>query len=158
MTGTHLQPASFRSLREQGFTLIEMLVVMTVLAIMLAVGVPSFRNFVAGQKVKTASYDLMTALVLARSEAIKRNTDVTVAPDTANVWIGGWTVKAGATTLVQQQSLSGVTVTKAPTSVVYKSNGRPTAGSNFEVSGSNSVKCVKVDLTGIPSSQTAACP
>lgn len=158
MTWTHSHPAGLASVRDQGFTLIEMLVVMTVLAIMLAVGVPSFRNFIAGQKVKTASYDLMAALVLARSEAIKRNTDVTVAPDTANVWAGGWTVKAVATTLVQQQSLSGVTVTKAPASVVYRSNGRPMTGSNFEVSGTNSVKCVKVDLTGIPSSQTVACP
>lgn len=136
------------------------MVVMTVLAIMMAVGVPSFKSFVAGQKVKTASNDLMMALVLARSEAIKRNTDVTIAPDTADVWIGGWTVKAGTITVVQQQALSGVTITKAPSTITYKSNGRPDAGSNlyFEVTGNPSVKCVRVDLTGIPSNQSVACP
>lgn len=153
---THLYPVC----RNRGFTLIEMLVVMTVLAIMMAVGVPSFRSFVAGQKVKTASYDLMTTLVMARSEAIKRNTDVTIAPETADVWVSGWTVKAGTITVVQQQALPGVTITKAPSNITYKSNGRPDTGSNlyFEVATSSSVKCVKVDLTGIPSNQAVACP
>jgi len=145
---------------QRGFTLIEMMVTVTIIAVMLGVGVPSFRNFIAGQKVKSASHDLMTALVLARSEAIKRNADVTVAPVTADTWVSGWTVKAApsATTVHEQQALSGVTVTQAPSTVVYKANGRPTVASKFEVAGASATKCVKVDLTGIPSSQSGACP
>lgn len=154
----HRAPAD----RDHGFTMIEMLVTLTVIGIMMGIGVPSFRSFVAGQQIKTASYDLMTSLVMARSEAIKRNTDVIIAPDTANAWAGGWTVKYGATTVVQQPALSGVTITKGPASVTYKSTGRPTASSNFEVAGATSsnpsIRCVKVDLTGIPTTQTAACP
>lgn len=144
-----------------GFTLVEMLVTLTVLGVLMGVAVPSFRSFVAGQKIKTASHDLMTAMVIARSEAIKRNADVTVAPYTANTWESGWTVKVApsATTVHQQQEMTGVTITKGPANVVYKGNGRPTAPSNFEVAGSTSaVKCVKVDLTGIPSTQPVACP
>lgn len=144
----------------RGFTLIEMLVTMTIIALMLGIGVPSFQSFVAGQKVKTASHDLMTALVLARSEAIKRNADVTVAPLTADTWVSGWTVTAApsATMILQQQALSGVTITLAPSTIVYKANGRPTVSSKFEVAGSSATKCVKIDLTGIPSSQSGACP
>lgn len=144
-----------------GFTLIEMLVTLTVLGVLMGVAVPSFRTFVAGQKVKTASHDLMTALVIARSEAIKRNANVTVAPYTAGSWVSGWTVKAApsAITVHQQQELTGVTITKGPADVVYQPNGRPTTGSNFEVAGPTSaIKCVKVDLTGIPSTQPVACP
>lgn len=151
---------------QDGFTLIELMVTLTVLAVLMGVGVPSFNNFVAGQKVKTASYDLTAALVMARSEAVKRNTDVTVAPVTANTWDSGWTVKAGATTIQQQQALTGATVTKAasaaavPASFVYAASGRLTAGATqyLQINGSSVVKCLKVDLTGIPSTQSVACP
>ena len=143
---------------QRGFTMIELMVTVTIIAIMLGIGVPSFRDFVAGQKVKSASHDLRTALVLARSEAIKRNAEVTVAPIVADSWVSGWTVKAAATTLHQQQAPSGVTFSQTPSGVIYKANGRPAAASKFQVAGTSTTKCVKVDLTGIPSSQSGACP
>lgn len=144
----------------RGFTLIELMVTLTVLAILMGVGVPSFRNFVAGQKVKTVSHDLMSALVIARSEAIKRNASVTLAPVTADTWVSGWTVTAApsATTVHQQQAVSGVTITLAPSTVVFGANGRPAATSKFQVAATSTTKCVRVDLTGIPSSQTGTCP
>lgn len=144
----------------RGFTLIELMVTLTVLAILMGVGVPSFRNFVAGQKVKTVSQDLMSALVIARSEAIKRNATVTLAPVTADTWVSGWTVTAApsATTVHQQQAVAGVTITLAPSTVVFAANGRPGATSKFQVTGTTTTKCVRVDLTGIPSSQTGTCP
>jgi type IV fimbrial biogenesis protein FimT len=143
---------------QRGFTLIELMVTLTILAIMLGVGVPSFRNFIAGQKVKSASHDLMTALVIARSEAIKRNASVTLAPVTADTWVSGWNVTAPpSTTVHQQQALSGVTITLAPSTVVFAPNGRPAETSKFQVTGTSTTKCVRVDLTGIPSSQMGAC-
>jgi type IV fimbrial biogenesis protein FimT len=154
-----MNPHSCRPNRQRGFTLIELMVTLTVLGILLGVGVPSFKNFIQNQKVKTAAYDINTAIMIARSEAVKRNTDVTIAPDTADTWTAGWTVKAGATTIVQQQALvAGLAVTKGPSTIVFKSTGRPTAGSNFDGPFGTSVKCVKVDASGIPSTQTAACP
>lgn len=149
----------YRALRTQrGFTLIELLVTMTVLAIFMAIAAPSFTSFVAGQKVKAASNDLTTALILARSEAIKRNADIVIAPVVANSWASGWNVTAGATTLLQQQALPGVTLTKTPSTITYKASGRPTATSRFEIAGASTVKCLNVDTSGIPSTKTAACP
>lgn len=155
----------------RGFTLIELLVTIAILAIMLAVGVPSFQSFVSGQKVKTASYDLTIAMVQARSEAIKRNASVTVAPVTANDWVSGWTVKVGATTLLEQEALTGLTVTKAaaataiPATFNYGAAGRltnPSADNDgvqyLQVTGGTSVRCVRIDATGVPSSTGAACP
>ncbi len=145
----------------RGFTLIEMLVTLTVLAILMGVGVPSFRSFIAGQRVKTVSYDLMTALMQARSEAVKRNTSVTIAPVVAGNWVSGWTLKDSAATpntLLSQQAVEGVTITKGPATVVYQASGRPTSSSNFEVAGTTGIKCVKVDSSGIPSTQGVACP
>src|SRR5579859_7733188 len=60
----------------QGFTLIELLVTLTVLAVLLTVAVRSYQSFVVTQRIKGASYDLMTALIFARSEATKRNASV----------------------------------------------------------------------------------
>ena len=143
---------------ERGFTLIELMVTVSVLAILLAVAAPSFSSFVAGQKVKSASNDLTTALILARSEAIKRNADIVIAPVTADSWASGWSVTAAGTTLLQQQALFGVSLTKTPSTITYRSSGRPTATSSFEIAGASTVRCLSVDTSGIPSTKKAACP
>ena len=39
----------------RGFTLIELMIVVTLLAVMLGIAAPSFRDFMAGQRVKTAA-------------------------------------------------------------------------------------------------------
>ena len=151
----------------RGFTLIELMVTLTVAAIMLGVGIPSFKSFIASQKVKSAAYDLTTSLMIARSEALKRNASVTVAPDTADTWTAGWTVKVGTTTLQQQSTMSGVTITKAasaasiPSTFVYGGSGRLTSAASaqyLQINGTSLIKCVKIDSTGIPTTQTVACP
>lgn len=151
----------------RGFTMIELLVTMTLIGVMLGIGVPSFRSFVAGQQVKSATYELMTALMLARSEAVKRNKSVTVTPQAAGAWAGGWKVKDGATALFEQQVLAGVTITPkdpaspatatAVASVDFGATGRPAAKAYFEVVGSSATKCVKLDPSGIPSSSQGVC-
>lgn len=153
--------------RIRGFTLIELVVTLTVLGIMMAIGIPSFKNFVAGQKVKTATYDLMASLLLARSEAVKRNTNVVLTPGSATAWGGGWTVGAGTVTLLQQQAADGVTITPkdpaSPSTAVslgtlsFAASGRPAAKAYFEVTGVSATKCVKVDPSGIPSSIQGVC-
>lgn len=142
----------------RGFTLIELMVTVSVLAIVLAVAAPSFSEFVAGQKVKTAANDLTTALILARSEAIKRNADIVVAPVTADTWASGWNVTAAGTTLLQQQALPSVSLTKTPSTITYQASGRPTATSRFEIAGASTIRCLSVDTSGIPSTKKAACP
>lgn len=152
---------------ERGFTLIELMVTLSVLAIMLGIGVPSFRNFIAAQKVKTAAYELVSSMMLARSEAVKRNSAVLVTPGAAAAWAGGWSVSAGATTLQQQQAVDGVTITPkdpanpattlALANMSFAASGRLAAKAYFEIAGTAATKCVKVDLSGIPSSVAGSC-
>ncbi|MFZ3221455.1 MAG: GspH/FimT family pseudopilin [Rhodoferax sp.] len=157
-------PHSFCPMRhsQRGFTLIELMVVVVMVAILLSVGLPSFSNFIVGQRVKTAAFDLASTLLLARSEAIKRNADVTVAPKVAaDGWVGGWTVAVGTTTLSEQAAYGGITITNPsiPASVVYQgASGRPAAGKTmFTLSGGHSSRCVTVDLSGMTSTKTGAC-
>ena len=62
----------------EGVTLIELLVVIAVVATVLSVGIPAFTAFVANSRMAAAVNEVVAALQLARSEAIKRRAVVTV--------------------------------------------------------------------------------
>jgi len=82
-----------------GVTLIELMVGIAVLSILLLVGVPSFRTMAAANRLTTSTNDVVSAMALARSEAIRRGLRVTVcksangaACTTAGAWEQGWIV------------------------------------------------------------------
>ena len=105
-------------MRLRGFTLVEMLVVMAISAILIAAAVPSFQSLIASTRASSASGTLLSNLEFARSEAIRRNQNVTVcrttdanAPEATlacsdvaavgfdgNDWASGWIVFAKAGT------------------------------------------------------------
>ena len=143
--------------RAHGFTLVELLVTLTVAAILLAVGVPSFKNFIASQRVKSATTELVSAMLIARSEAVKRRGTVTVAPVSGSAWANGWVVTSGTIQLHAQEAISGIEVTGSAASIDFKQDGRPSSTATFDVVGTKTRACVKVDLTGIPSSTSKAC-
>ena len=153
-----------RPMAQRGFTLIELLVVMTLLAVMLGLGVPSFRNFIASQRVKSAAYELSTSMLLARSEAIKRNTSVTITPVTAGDWTSGWSVvyTAGGTTTALQNanSTAGVAVTGAPATISFGPTGRSTATSvsYWQFANATTTRCIRLDTAGVASTTSTACP
>ena len=64
-------PFQFRSLAK-GFTLVELMVTISVLAVLMAVGIPSFQGVIASSRVTTATNDFMATLAQARSNAIRR--------------------------------------------------------------------------------------
>lgn len=78
--------------RDTGFTLPELLIVFSIAAILLAAGVPSFRTYLYRQQVATAANHFLSALNLARSEAIRRASRVDVAPRDGRRWENGWVV------------------------------------------------------------------
>ena len=67
-----------RSARAGGFTLIELMISITVMAILLVVVAPSLAGFVRSSKVRSAQSELVSSLRLARSEATKRGISVGV--------------------------------------------------------------------------------
>lgn len=84
---------------QQGVTLIELLVAMSILTILLAVGVPSFSQFTANSRLEGYANTLFSHMSLARSEAVKRNTRVVVCKSSDNStcansgdWSQGWIV------------------------------------------------------------------
>lgn len=65
-------PRPFASLRGHGFTLVELLIVVAVLAVVLTLAAPSFRDMIEMQRLRGTSAQLTTDIQFARSEAVSR--------------------------------------------------------------------------------------
>ena len=132
---------------QRGLTLFELLIGVVVLAILLSAGVPSFQSTVANNRLTAQANDLVTALNLARSEAVKRGQPVSVCASSdqatcsgATAWTAGWIAftdvsgSAGAvntpgdTVLQAWQALSGPAALSSTVAYVqYQPTGRSVA-------------------------------
>jgi len=68
--------------RQTGFTLIELMITIVLVAILLGIGIPSFAEFIRNSRITSKANDLLTAMHLARTESIKRRAPVTVCGTT----------------------------------------------------------------------------
>lgn len=77
-----------------GFTLLELMITIAIAGILLGVAIPSFTSIISSNRLTTYANDLVTALNLARSEAVKRGTQVTIRriSTTSAQWESGWDV------------------------------------------------------------------
>lgn len=78
-------------MRCRGFTLLEMMVAVAVLAILLAVGLPAFGGLVDNQRLDSSADALLRSVQYARGEAARRNHYVTMVP-LDDHWHSGWVV------------------------------------------------------------------
>ena len=79
--------------RRAGFTLIELMVTLSVAAILIAIAIPNIRNFLSNNRLSSGVNDLLHSIQVARTEAIKRQL---LAPG-AGVVVCGTTDPAAAT-------------------------------------------------------------
>jgi type IV fimbrial biogenesis protein FimT len=137
-----------------GFTLVELLVTIVVAAILLAVAVPSFRDYQASQQVRSTTADLVSAINLARSEAVKRMASTSVSPASGG-WVNGWSVMSGVTVVRSYPATNGVTISGPGAALSYNRYGRA-ATATFTVAPSSSAsvspRCVWVSISGQPKS------
>lgn len=154
-----------RSSPHLGFTLIELMVTIAVLAILVAMAAPSFRSILEAQRMRAAAFDLMADLTLARSEALKRGqilAPVTLTPVSGN-WAAGWNITAGAEIIGTKNAVgSGVTI-NGPASVTFDRNGRVSSAlavTRFAMVNSNATRrrCISLDPSGRPKSYATECP
>jgi type IV fimbrial biogenesis protein FimT len=158
----------------KGFTLVELMITIAIAAIFASLAAPGFRQLIASQRIRTASFDFVSALGYARSEAVKRNTTVTLRAGASadGAWNTGWRVVDPSNTAVILRSWnagSNLALTEKAsnqTTVQFGLDGRMPAGSTqpkLQIEPSSAIsgvtaRCVQVDLTGRPSSSTVACP
>ena len=89
MKGAARQMGSTRSM---GFTLIELMITIVVLAIILVIATPSFVRQLDAQAIDGGCQELAKSISLARIEGIRRSRAVSVAPACGSTWTQGWNV------------------------------------------------------------------
>jgi type IV fimbrial biogenesis protein FimT len=172
--------------KEQGVTLIELLVTLVVLSILLTIAVPGFQNFMRSNRLTSVANEMASALNLARSEAIRRGKTVTVCKSNANAasptcdgtnWTDGWLVFVGTSGAgdavsanhikVGQINATGVQISTGTTSfdsgVSFSANGASNASDTFSISitcngdDQNRKREVDVGNTGRVSVKSVSC-
>lgn len=131
------------NIRQTGFTTMELLTTVVLVGVLMAMAIPSFNRMVANNRIISQTNDLVGALTFARSEAIRRNTPLTLcraiasnsaacATDNASWehWIlitpGGDVLRQGSfNTFGDSQQ---VTSTLAGESIVFSPNGLARSG------------------------------
>lgn len=163
--------------RQQAFTLLELLISIAIGSILLSVAVPSYTTFVQNSRQVSTANELLGSLHVARDLAITRNVRITVCPSStgsaceAVAWSEGWIVFAdpddsrtlggGETVERSVTELPGVSITTSDfgSYVVYRPNGRAMVDTVAENSGELTIcddrggehaRVVAIDFSGRP--------
>ncbi|QEA13726.1 GspH/FimT family pseudopilin [Comamonas flocculans] len=98
---------------QSGFTVIELLVTVAILAVLAALAAPSFNPIIERWRVRGAAEDLQSTIYYARSEAIKRGGGIVI--DATGGWSQGWKVglTSGGAPLREFEALRRVSATQS---------------------------------------------
>jgi type IV fimbrial biogenesis protein FimT len=169
-----------------GFTMIELMITLSIVAILVGLAAPSLRETIMNIRITGQTNDLMSDLAFARSEAAKRNVPVVVCPSadgetcSAGAWNQGWLVYPDTNVsgtkqanddekaLKNRRALEGpntLTLTCAPSadSVTYRPTG--TTGSPSAIftlcdtrTTVNAGRTIAINATGRAISARVTCP
>ncbi|PJI47207.1 MAG: prepilin-type cleavage/methylation domain-containing protein [Pseudomonas sp.] len=113
-----------------GFTLLELMVTLAVLAILVGIAVPSLSDATLASKLKASANDLVAGVAMGRSEAIKRNavTSMCVSSDGSSCgsggWDQGWIIISGSTVLDKHPAApTGFKVSSSVTKIDFQPTG-----------------------------------
>lgn len=119
--------------RLQGLSLIEMMVVVAIVAILAATGIPSFNEWIQNTQIRTAAESIASGMQSARAEAIRRSTPIEFTL-TGNGGVGetGWQIVERNTGAILQAAPAGegsrnatlVTIPADARTVTFSSLGR----------------------------------
>lgn len=157
---------------QRGFTLLELLITIVVLGLVLGIAVPGFRDLVLNNRQASAVNELVTALQLARSEAITRNvaapTAISVCASNngtgcSGTWADGWIVftdadgdgalEAGDLVLRSVDAPASIAIAGPGGAVRYRRDGRSPDATDFvfcDTRGASRARVVQLGISGRP--------
>jgi len=122
-----------------GFTLIELMVTIAVLAIFVGIALPAFNALIEGNRVRSAADEFHALLVAARNDAVTRRTAISVTLS-GSTW---------STDDRQVNIPDSVEVTPSETTITFNANGTATPSTTtFEDSGSRTSYTIETKQPG----------
>jgi len=145
----------------QGFTIVELMVALSIAAILLSIAVPSYSGSQLNSQLRASANDLIGSINLARSEAIKGGATVTLcasenAETCGGTWKQGWIVLRGDEVLHSVSAMPAafqLTESFGNATLLFRSTGIDATPANFTLcrarpkAGSHE-RIVTIDATG----------
>jgi len=135
----------------RGFSLIEIAVTLSVLALLMSLGLPMFTTWINNTKIRTGAEGILNGVQLARAEAVRQNLNIQFILGSG----GAWTVQPQGGTPIQQrpanEGSSATTITVTPsgaTQITFNGLGRVIANAD----ASNSITSITVGSSVLASS------
>ncbi|TCT22891.1 type IV fimbrial biogenesis protein FimT [Thiobaca trueperi] len=159
-----------------GVTLVELVITLSIAAILMTIAVPSFQDLMRTNRTATQVNEFLTALNLARSEAVKRGASVSVCSSTnstacrtANTtnWADGWILYVTGSSPLEilrvWPALSGTaTFTASTGQVTFRGTGQAAAAITFTYTptgcSGDQRRTIAVSAVGRATSSKATCP
>lgn len=130
----------------KGFTLLELMVTLTIAGVLMSYAIPSYYEFGLRQKVSNEANGLLGDLMYARSTAIKQGQSVSVNSISGNVdWEQGWTINfVTGNVLLRQKDLISRSVTLVGTgaSIVFNNFGAASTANSITIAHADVSKSV----------------
>ena len=167
----------------RGFTLIELMVSLSVIAILMVLAAPSWRDQTAQNRLVANTNKLVGALAFTRSEAVKQGLQTTLCSSddlsnaspscTSSAWQDGWLIwtdldddgsldSPGEIVRMSEATQGGITITPSNTLLAFNSTGFTTTPGTFKLCDSrvgNTGRQLRVLISGSTSLITnVACP
>lgn len=154
--------------KRSGFTLVELMITLAVVAIVVTVAVPAWSDFVSRNRLATANNTLVTALNVARSEAARENGNVSICPSTdqssctgTDDWTVGWVVytgngqPSGGTIIQLWEPLADDIALDGPSSALtFAGDGSLDSSATFDLQASSCTGQEHRDITVLASGQS----
>ncbi|WP_328985014.1 GspH/FimT family pseudopilin [Thiorhodovibrio winogradskyi] len=152
----HIFPSS-----QRGTTLLELLVTISIAAILMGVAVPSFQGMMRTNRIASVTNEMGRALMLTRSEAVSRGTNVSLC-NTANpnsttpscsggTWATGWLIKVNSNDEILRigtLSSTNAIITNTEDEITYTPLGNVTDESDFKVEIDTEKRIIQIKNTG----------
>lgn len=116
-------------MKQSGFTLMELLVTISIIGVVTSMAYPTFQETMRKSRIESATTNLLNAMAIARSEAVKTNMPVTFCQSVSATacshypdWNKGWVVLRGGTVVAASAEASEKVVIKSKIGSVYKND------------------------------------